>query len=354
MAKVRYAVIGFGGIAENRIAKEGFACDRERFSPLADAELIGATDVNPARRGAAEALGLTWYGSTEDVLSDAAIDAVFVATNNLTHAEIAGAAMRAGKHVIVEKPMATVVADAEKLVKTAKETGMSLAVDHMMVYNSYNELARDTVASGKLGSVNDCHFHMEFPYGFEPEEAKTWRCSSIEEMGGPIGDVGSHCMYMAEFILGSPIVALACVYLPKTMSIKVEDGAYIRFTLANGMNGELKVSFCDRRGGVSSMFDNLGYEIYGTEAVLRGYATMFQFSGHEGEPVKVRLEIDRSTSREALKPACIRNIYQQVISHHAASILEGSQLLGGDGVHNLELCAAAHKSAQNSGMTIAI
>ena len=60
MYKVKYALVGFGGIAENRIAKEGFACDSKRFRPLRNAKLVGATDVNPARRAAVEALGLGW------------------------------------------------------------------------------------------------------------------------------------------------------------------------------------------------------------------------------------------------------------------------------------------------------
>ena len=354
MGKVKYAIIGFGGIAENRIAKEGFACDKNRFAALENAELVGATDLNPARQEAAEALGLKWYASMDDILADPEIDAVFVATNNLTHAKIAEAAMRAGKHVIVEKPISTAVADAEKLVKIAKETGKSLAVDHMMVYNSYNKLAKEMIASGKLGEVNDSCFHMEFAYGYAPEEAATWRCSSVEEMGGPIGDVASHCMYMAEFLFDSPIVSVACVYIPKMMKIKAEDGAYLKFTMANGMSGSAKVAFSEFRGGLGGTLSNLGYEIYGSEAALRGYATLFQLSGHDDEPVKVRLELDKFTAQEALEPAEIKNMYQQVITHHAESVLNGSQLLGGDGVHNLKLCAAAHKSAQNNGLTIEV
>ena len=59
MNKIKYALIGFGGIAENRIAKEGFARDKARFADQpAEYELLGACDVNPARREAAEALGL--------------------------------------------------------------------------------------------------------------------------------------------------------------------------------------------------------------------------------------------------------------------------------------------------------
>ncbi|MFA6293762.1 MAG: hypothetical protein WC637_18385, partial [Victivallales bacterium] len=69
MNKIKYAIIGFGGIAENRIAKEGFACDRARFAPLKNAELVSATDLSPARKKAAEALGLKWCASAEDIFA---------------------------------------------------------------------------------------------------------------------------------------------------------------------------------------------------------------------------------------------------------------------------------------------
>ena len=92
MAKIRYALVGFGGIAENRVAKEGFACDRGRFKALPHAQLVGATDLNPAREAAASALGLKWYAGLGDVLADKSIDAVYVATNNLSHVPLAMAA----------------------------------------------------------------------------------------------------------------------------------------------------------------------------------------------------------------------------------------------------------------------
>ncbi|MCP3965017.1 MAG: Gfo/Idh/MocA family oxidoreductase [Lentisphaerae bacterium] len=243
MSKIKYAIIGFGGIAENRLAKEGFASDSSRFQPLENAELAGVTDINPARKDAVKSLGLKWYDSAEDIFKDANIDAVVVATNNLTHADICKRAMLVGKHVIVEKPMATTIENAEELVKVSKKSGISLAVDHMMTNNSYNTKAAEMVANGTLGTVNDSCFHMEFCYGATPEEAATWRCSSIAEMGGPIRDVGSHCMYLAEYIFNSKIESLACVYLPKSLNIKVEDGAYIKFKMSNGMAGSAKMAF---------------------------------------------------------------------------------------------------------------
>lgn len=354
MSKVKYAIIGFGGIAENRIAKEGFACDKSRFQPLKNAELVGATDVNPARKSAAEALGLKWYDSADAIFADKGIQGIFVATNNLTHAAITRKALNAGKHCIVEKPIATTVEDAIELSRLAKAKNLSLTVDHMMTENAFNIKARELVANGALGTVNDSCFHLEFCYGADPAEAATWRCSSWDEVGGPIGDVASHAMYMAEFIFGSKIKSLACVYYPKTMIIKVEDGAYIKYTMESGLTGSVKVGFNEPRGGLGGTLSNLGYEIYGSDAVLRGYATLFQLSGHDDEPVKIRMELDKFSTQEKICPEKIQNIYQSVIIKHADSVLNNVPLCGCDAVHNLKLIAAAHESARNGGKIIEV
>lgn len=355
MSKVKYGLIGFGGIAENRVAKEGFACDKARFAPLRKAELVAATDINQGRKAAAEALGLKWYATADEMLADKEIQAVYIATNNTTHVPLAVKALNAGKHVISEKPMATNSKDAEMLVKLAKEKGLSLAVDHMMVYNAWNVKAEELVKKGELGNVNDSCFHMEFAYGYDPAEAATWRCSKIEEMGGPIGDVASHCFYLAEYIFGKKITKLAAVYLPKIMPIVAEDGAYIKFFFEDGMQSSAKVAFSELRGGLGGTLSNLGYEIYGDRAALRGYGTMFQLSGHKDEPVKIRLELDKFDGTTASVPAGeIKNIYQCLIEHHAQSVLDGKPLDAGDALHNILLCEAAHTSAQNNGKVMEI
>ena len=354
MAKVRYAIIGFGGIAENRVAKEGYACDKKRFKPLKKAVLTGATDVNPARQAAAEALGLKWYPNAEAIFADPAIDAVYVATNNASHAKLALAALKAGKHVIVEKPMATSVADAKAMDKLARAKKLSLTVDHMMVNNAWNVAAAKAVQGGKLGKVNDGCFHMEFAYGYDPAEAATWRCSKVAEMGGPIGDVASHCFYVAEYVFGKKIAKVAAVYYPKVMKIKAEDGAYIKFFFADGTQGSVNAAFSELRGGLAGTLTNLGFEVYGDKAALRSYGTMFQISGYADEPIRQRLELDDGKKVVAVKPAKIQNIYQTLIEGHAASIQAKKPLTGADAIHNLALCAAAHESAKKGGKIVAV
>ena len=352
MKKIGYGIVGFGGIAENRIAKEGFGLDKTRFDGHPDAELLGATDIDQSRADAATALHLKWYASAEELLKEPRVDAVFIATNNRSHAPLAEQAIKAGKHCIVEKPFATTLQDCLRIQDLAHQNAVSIAVDHMMMDNVYNIKARELVKHGSIGEVNDICLHMEFLYGSTPEEAATWRCADPSELGGPIGDVASHCLYMAEFLLDSRVESLACVYIPKTLDIKVENGAFIQFKLQNQVQGTIRAAFNQPRGGLTSTLANLGYEVYGTEGTLRGYGTLFQLSGHKGEPVDLRLELDRSSSVETIRIEQVQNIYQAVISRHARSIISNKPLDAAEAIQNLRLILACHESARDGGRTI--
>jgi len=352
MRKIGYAIIGFGGIAENRIAREGFGMDRSRFAGHPNAALLGVTDMNSSRREAASRLGLKWYNSVDALLDDPKVQAVFIATNNRSHASLAQKVMEAGRHCLIEKPIATTLDDARRLQELARERRVSLAVDHMMAENAYNQRARELVAAGAIGEVNDICLHMEFCYGATPDEAASWRCADPSEIGGPLGDVGSHCLYMAEFLLGGTVKSLSCVYAPRTLDIAVENGAFVQFRLDNGLQGTARVAFNQPRGGLGGTLTNLGYEVYGTKGVIRGYGTLFQLSGHPGEPVPIRLELDRFTDMETVKVDQIVNIYQAVIGRHAQSILDDRPLDAGDALHTLELVLACHTSSGRQGRLI--
>lgn len=353
MNKLRYALIGFGGIAENRIAKEGFGLGGGDGQPC-NAQLVGATDCNPEREAAVKALGLRWYGSLQEILAANDIDALFIATSNSTHAQITLDGLLSGKHCIVEKPLATSLDDAEALVCEARKRKLSLAVDHMMVKNAYNSKAASLVQAGTLGNVDAICLHMEFLYGTTPEEIASWRCSKPSELGGPIGDVGSHCFYMAESLLKGKVVELACIYQAKRLGIHVEDGAFISFRMDHGVEGSVRVSFAEQRGGLPGTISNLGYEIYGSKGVLRSFGTLFQLSGHSGEPVKLRLEMETADGVKDIPIERPANIYRAVVEEHASSIINQTPMDGSDGLRNLKLILAAHESAKQCGKIIEI
>lgn len=108
------------------------------------------------------------------------------------------------------------------------------------------------------------------------------------------------------------------------------------------------------RGGLAGTLTNLGYEVYGDKAAMRGFGTMFQLSGYADEPIRIRLERDDGKSVSEIKPGKIQNIYQALIEGHAKSVQAGKPLTAQDAIHNLALCAAAHKSAQNGGKVVSV
>jgi predicted dehydrogenase len=249
--------------------------------------------------------------------------------------------------------MATKKADAEELRAVASQKNLSLAVDHMMEFNAYNRRARELALSGAVERINDICLHMEFLYGSTPQEAATWRCAVPEQLGGPIGDVGSHCLYMAEFLLDTTITRIGCAYSPARLRLRVEEGAYIQFVTDRDIWGSARVSFNCARGGTEGTLLNLGFEVYGSSGVIRSCGTMFQLSGHSGEPIPLRLEVDRFASQETITIPSPGNLYQLAIEHHAESVRSGSPLRGEEGVHNLDLILACHRSAREAGRLLA-
>lgn len=347
---VNYGLIGFGGIAENRIAKEGFALDRTRFNEAVPMRLVAATDINPEKKDAAETLGIRWFDSIESLLASERIEAVFIATSNSSHSKIATQALEAGKHVMIEKPIATDLEEGRKLKTLAAEKNLSLCVDHMMTQNAYNIRCRDIIASGRLGTMDHIVLHMEFLYGATPDEKASWRCSKPEEFGGPIGDVGTHCLYMAEFLLDDRITSLSCTYTPPTLDIAVENGAIIRFSTKTGKNGTARVAFDQTRGGLSSTLSNLGFEVYGNEGCIRTRGTLFQLSGHPDEPIQQSIEQVIGDTTKYISLNDVNNIYQAQIAQHARSIRSGNRLDGSEALHNLEMVFACHESAKKGGI----
>ena len=355
MDPVKYGIVGFGGIAENRVAKEGFALDRCRFDGVdLPMILVAATDINPKRKENAAVLGLRWYDSYEQMLENPGIEAIYVATSNTTHFPIALQALKAGKHVIIEKPITTKVEDAQVLKDYAAEHNLSISVNLMMTKNVYNRKARDLIAQQAIGKVEYSNLHMEFLYGEDPQEAATWRCSAPEEIGGPIGDVGGHCLDLAEFLFNQKIVGVQCVYYPKTLNIVVESGAFITFRMENGLRGSVRVGFNQPRGGLFGTIDNLGFEVYGEKGILSGHGTVFQLSGHKDEPVAISLDLRTPEFVKSFTMTQVENIYQAHISEHALSIRNKKPLSGEHGLHNIALVLACHESARNGGKEVAV
>lgn len=165
-------------------------------------ELLADID-EPHARAAAARLGFErWTGDWHDAVSDPEIDIVDIVTPNATHFEIAMAAIRAGKHVSCEKPLALTAAEARQLWDAAQAAGVRTVVGFTYLGYPGVQLARQLVADGTLGDIWSVKAHFILDANADPRLPRTWHYQRDKAGFGAWGDVGSHVVAIVEAVAG--------------------------------------------------------------------------------------------------------------------------------------------------------
>ncbi len=161
-------------------------------------------DATPALASAAAAR-FGFASATADwraMVRDPEIDVIDITTPNAMHVDMALAAIEAGKHVYCEKPLTVRVEDAERLADAAERAGVKTMVAFNNVKTPAALLARQIIERGEIGRLT--RFRGWFDQGFfnDPEMPWSWRCSRTEAGSGSLGDLGSHVVSVAQFLVG--------------------------------------------------------------------------------------------------------------------------------------------------------
>jgi predicted dehydrogenase len=164
-----------------------------------------------ADRAAEAAARLGWAESSADwreVVARDDIDVIDICTPGDSHAEIAIAALRAGKHVLCEKPLANTVAEAEEMAAVAAEA--RAAGVRTMVGFTYRRvpaigLARRLVEEGRIGEVRHVRAQYLQDWIADPEAPLSWRLDKSRAGSGALGDIGAHVIDLTQFITGDPV-----------------------------------------------------------------------------------------------------------------------------------------------------
>ncbi len=221
-----------------------------RAARAAGADLVGVASSSLESAGrASEQFGIpTAYASVDELLADDRIDVVHVCTPNYLHTPYASAALRAGKHVVCEKPLATTVRDATQLVELAREAQRIAAVPFVYRFHPMVREARARVLSGSIGRV----LSVQGSYTQDWLLARTddnWRVDS--KLGGDsraFADIGSHLSDLIEFVLGERIIRLnaitSSIFSERGASTNVttEDVVSVIFETESGVQGTIFVS----------------------------------------------------------------------------------------------------------------
>ena len=200
MSRTRVALVGLGRIADLHIL--GY-----RDNPRAQVSVVCDANSETAERRAREWGIERWYADYREVLEDPSVDAVEVLTPHHLHADMTVAALEAGKHVSVQKPMAVNLAQADAMVDAAERTGMSLRVfENYRFYEPYLR-AKEMLDGGEIGEPLSLRIKViggAVGHGWEvPLSAWAWRLDEGQCGGGPsVFDHGYHIFSIAMFFLG--------------------------------------------------------------------------------------------------------------------------------------------------------
>lgn len=249
MKTVRYGVIGCGAIAQRRHIPEAVANERSEVVAIADT-------VRGRAASFAEGIGAKGYTDYKKMLKEEELDAVVVCGPNHLHAPMAIAAFKAGRHVLVEKPMATTRAEAKRMIAAAKQARKYLMIGMNQRLMAPHVKAKEVLDSGRVGKpiAFETSFKHPGPDGWSVDGAKSWFFKKVPAVMGVTGDLGVHKADLMRWLLGEEFVQVGGVIstldkrTEKGRLIPLDDNAYITLKSKSGVVGSMNISWTNYGG----------------------------------------------------------------------------------------------------------
>ncbi|RNC63048.1 MAG: scyllo-inositol 2-dehydrogenase (NAD(+)) [Candidatus Dichloromethanomonas elyunquensis] len=229
--------LGFGVIGCGRIAPK----HTESIAAIPDAELVAVCDIIPEKaQDFASKYNAQPYLDYQELLKREDIDIVTIATPSGCHAEIGIAAAKAGKHVMVEKPMSMTLQEADLLIKTCREWGVKLGVIHQNRFNQSVKLLRAALEAGRFGKLTHGQASVRWNRNQEYYTQAPWRGTKLQD-GGVLMNQSIHNIDLLQWMLG-PVDSVYGYTATALRKIEMEDvaGAVLRFK--NGAIGLIEAA----------------------------------------------------------------------------------------------------------------
>ena len=290
-SEVQWGIIGCGQIAHDKAVPA--------IELAENAQLVAFSDPDEARldqmrQGTPEARA---YAETRDLLEDEAVQAVYIGTPNFMHAEQTIAAVRAGKHVLVEKPMCMNAAEARDMVAAAEAAGVKLMVAYMALFNPVYEMAKQIVDGGRLGDIMFVRARHAYPMNPDRlSDASRWRLDR-EQGGGPLMDVALYSANAVRSLLGQRIKSLSATGTTRRLhGLTDYDTLVFSFLLEDGTPGVIEGSFTYTASTVELEGTRglLSLERHITQAIEGRLDVALRFPGQRGVSERITHEIDPS------------------------------------------------------------
>ena len=319
---VRFAILGFGLHAVRRLLPAFANSERTR--------LVGMwrRDQEAARKNCAEHQIAHCFASAEELCASPEVDAVFITSPDAMHYADTLLALRQGKAVLCEKPVAMNSAQAKEMADAAKAAGLLYGVAQNFRYNHSLDWIRERIKEGKIGRIQFAH--AEFDYSTDRAPRKWIKDPSLA-CGGPIGDVGVHCIDALRYVLGEEVESVSTLADKSHPDDQVEAKATLQMGMTGGIFANVAVS---ARTPYRTVI-----EITGSDGVI---------IAENGFTVDRPIEIVLRRGGDVIETATVNNndAYSRMLDSFADALQSGSSFAatGEDGVRNMAILDAAFRS----------
>jgi predicted dehydrogenase len=219
-------IIGAGSFGEQHA---------QAIAALDDLRLVAATRTNPAALAEFTArYGGRGYTDYHALLADPAVEAVVIATPHHLHTGAVEAAAQAGKHILLEKPMAPTLAECDRILAAADQAGVTLMLGHTSQFAPAYQLAKQMLAAGELGDIVLGVSTMS-KFWFEPNR-RDWHLDR-QTGGGMWLTAGIHCLDRLTWLVGSPVARVSAQLGARFHAQAADDAGLIFLRYANGAAG---------------------------------------------------------------------------------------------------------------------
>jgi 1,5-anhydro-D-fructose reductase (1,5-anhydro-D-mannitol-forming) len=250
--KLRFGIAGFGKHAMKRLV---LAFKR---SELCELHALSRRDDQKAAASAFEFNVPRAFTSTAEMCQDPDVQAIFVASPDSLHLPDVLDAVAHGKHALCEKPMAMNAAECGKMVEAVRQAKVVLGVAHVFRFAASVHYVRELVASGRLGDITQAR--LQFHYWNEGH-GRSWINDASLACGGPLADVGIHCIDTLRFILQDEVEEVSTTAISDARSQPFEASAMMALQFSRGVLAEVGVS--------TRAHYHTPIEVIGSQGVLR-------------------------------------------------------------------------------------
>ena len=297
---IRWGIIGCGDVVWKRVARA--------IQDDPNSELVSLCRRNPEKLLTfCEEFGVASSSTdADDLIASTDIDALYIATPVHLHEPQTVAAAEAGKHVLVEKPMALSTTECEAMINACQEAGVRLGVAYYRPFYPVIQRMAELVQDGAIGSVLSVSAITSTPFAINPDEDGYWRVIPDEGGGGSLMDVGSHRLELFLRLFG-PIRDVKAFCGTVAVDYESENVASLVLQFESGIQGTLQCFF-----GTDTEQDE--FAVLGT----KGRLTSRPLNGGT-------LVVERNTERDVEVHAPAQNLNSPLIADFAAAILEERQ-----------------------------